>query len=71
MDEMPSVSRALVIVGAVLVAVLCLTSTMVAAIVGGLTILIVGLDVLAHDPQNRARADATPRTLTVDLRRRG
>jgi hypothetical protein len=61
------------LVGSVgLVAVLCLSSSMLAAIVGAATVLVVTLDMIAlgRKPAPPFGSDPTPDKLTVDLSRR-
>jgi hypothetical protein len=55
-----------------LVAVLCLSSSLLAAIVGAVTVVVVALDMIALGRKSVATlgSDPTPDKLTVDLTRR-
>jgi hypothetical protein len=65
-----------VVAGVALVAMLCLSSSLLASIVGGATVLVVAVDMFAHrksairGDRGDGSADDTPDRLTVDLSRR-
>ncbi len=64
--------RGAVVLAIGMVCVICLSSSLVSAVVGALTVLSVMIDVTTHARvEDHARSlDATPHKITVDLRRR-